>query len=382
LTDAGQRDVVRELGWYTGIAAIYFASLYAGPRDFDRLLIAVYASVLVSGILSALYLYGGMTWLIDQRVTLYENLRLSGVQYNPNVLSKLAGVAVLSAALTFSRRPLVNACLLPVFSAVLYAAGSKAAILGVLVLMSFWIVWELRLSIKRALRVAGLLAAVLACMTVTHVAADRFAPSTADVQRLQMAHGTAPGFWSDEAKSLLRFFRIGTGYRMEVVDAADGSRHVDFQKVTGLAETGQRLDLWAAGLRIMKDNWLWGLGPEGLTEAMMREVDYPHTSPHNVILEMVDGYGLAGLALYALTLFFLFRAARRQWADGVSEPTILVVTTTVAFFLIVELVEPSVAFAYGVVGLWFWHYAALLVAVGPNADQKRTAQTSRVGFSL
>ena len=363
LVGSDSKEIVRELGWFAGISGLYLASLYARSTVSEKFVIPIYASVLLSGVVSALYLHGGMTWLIDQQVIRYENLRLSGVQYNPNVLSKLAGVAALATSLTFFRRPFANACLLPIFAAILYATGSKAAILGVLALLIFWTIWDFRHSLRGAKRTAVPLMVTLVFMTITQLATGLVDTRSA----------SAPNTPTSLQGEVFRDFRIGTGYRMRIVHTTDGHQKIEYDKMTGIEETGQRIDLWKAGLRIMTNHWLWGLGPSGLTDAMMRQLDYPHTSPHNALLEIVDGYGLPGLLIYGLMIFALYRALRRKCGDDAPDFPVRLVGSALAFFLIVELVEPSITFAYGVVGLWFWHCAGLLASPATKAQPTRIA---------
>lgn len=340
MLNATRGEMLREFGWYFGILGMFTAAFYARNDALIETVTAVYATVLLSGVVSALDLFGNLDWLIESTVTLYENVRLSGVQYNPNVLSKISAIAVVTSSLLFFKRPYLHLILLPVFSAILYATGSKAGIGSALMIVLFAVLYQMRYALPSRRRTATAFGLSLATMVATHFI-------------LQPLHG------SDQ---LIPELRVGQGYAMSQITMPDGTSKTEYIEVRGIEQTGQRLRLWSAGLSILKEHWLWGLGPVGLTAELTNALSYPFSSPHSGPLELLVSYGILGGALYCGLLLTLMHAVRRLPRYMQGSPPNSLILGPLAVLLLVELVEPSISFGYGVVGTWFWCYAGLLAS--------------------
>jgi O-antigen ligase len=171
--------------------------------------------------------------------------------------------------------------------------------------------------------------------------------------------------------SVLHELRIGQSYQMSVATLPDGSKKIEYKKVTGLEQTGQRERLWEAGVDVVRNHWLWGLGPAGLTAAMTKALNYPFTSPHNFALELLGAYGLLGGAIYIALILALWSAGITLTHDQRMLLPGGLIIAPILVLLLAEIVEPSLAFGYGVVGFWFWCFAGLLAATARDTASVR-----------
>lgn len=133
----------------------------------------------------------------------------------------------------------------------------------------------------------------------------------------------------------------------------------------GLGCTGQRDRLWKAGLTVVGEHWLLGIGPAAWPEAFMERLQFPFDTPHNVLLEIWGGFGLAGLALYGALAVALLRQLKAAFQGSfASRAAAIHARGTMMFVLVImvsEWVDPCKLLTMNPHALWLWPLLAGIV---------------------
>src|SRR5262249_36246302 len=140
---------------------------------------------------------------------------------------------------------------------------------------------------------------------------------------------------------------------------------------------GQRDLTWNGGSQIVKDHFLWGIGPLNWAEEMERKVHFPFDSPHNAALEYVGAYGLPGALLYGALLVVFLRNAQKLRRLGARGPVAQVdawLFGAILSFLLVELVDVGISLAITLHTIWFWVLMALHTGRAALADRAGVAE--------
>jgi O-antigen ligase len=139
------------------------------------------------------------------------------------------------------------------------------------------------------------------------------------------------------------------------------------------ATASLRLQLWEAALRISADHPLLGVGPEAFGD-VFPEYQTPEfiwsfganrfaNGPHNLMLDVVVGQGVAGLILLGWLLVVAAVLAARSWRALPAEPREpLLLLAGIVAALVAYLVQASFNTAYPALGLWFVLLLGLLTA--------------------
>jgi O-Antigen ligase len=146
----------------------------------------------------------------------------------------------------------------------------------------------------------------------------------------------------------------------------------------GIACTGQRDLLWAAGWQTVRDNWLWGIGYGSWKKELFDKLRFPFDSPHSGFLELWGEFGVAGAVIYiALAIFIAVRARRVALFPVNSEqkPFIVACSLFAISILVTELFEGTKFFAMSPHAIWIW---ALLALQERSIDEARFCRLAQV----
>lgn len=348
----------------------------------------------------------GRDWALQ---TAWQGLRLSGLHANPNATAKflIAGecftLAVLWCLLGvgFESRPrpkMFGAALflalaaLVIFSLALGATLSKSGLLaGVMApLMAGLAFWAKRL---RGAAVAAMISALMVGGLALgfNILLLNGLSKTVLERRMQLEQGgakppVAAGERAAQPKTTLterlgKQLRLGQSHEMVIKAEKPGDppvKHSEiYRNIDGAIEykdrncqdigcTGQRDRLWKTGLSVWGEHWFFGIGPGNWPGEYMRRERFPFDSPHNALIELGGGFGIIGLALYALLIFALFRVSRSAFSSP-SQGNITAIHTrgTLMFawaILIAEWVDPVKFLAISPHTIWLWLLLAAIVS--------------------
>jgi hypothetical protein len=384
--DTGLRTVAAEGVFFVALLGVALAAhARAAGRGFGSALLAAAAAAIV------------LTMAVDTIDTYFPSLgnalsllkgipgqRFSGLHVNPNATGKflLLG-SLLAAALVVAttRRSVALPGMLAIAATALCfsATSSKSTLLAAAGALLAWLaVAAWRLEGLRAVKILGTAALVAGAIGGWYVViaphAERLAMDNFLVFKNVGANAIdRPAPPTTLAQQLEDEMRIGRSYSMKVqkppANAPANSemyrnipgRITYTPRNCGWACTGQRDVLWGTGVAIVAEHWLIGIGPHRWAPEYQARVGFPFDTPHNVLLELVGGYGLAGLALYLAALVLLVRLVARAFALPRAAPDHILVTATALYIvamLLAELVDPAKFLAMTPHAIWLWIFAA------------------------
>ena len=337
----GAKEVVWLMLFFLSLGAMYSLCRHFGSDRSGATLIqiALCATAMFCGAVSFLFLFTASPALVAFRQSL-DNLRLFGVQDNPNALAKFLSVALIimlvDASLRREAAMWLKVCIAGC-AVMLAATGTKSAVLGIVCAVivaalrgNRRLVASRRFAAVAALAATGYLVWLLALGPILqrHAAVEWIALKQFNLCYYVKSDPTFAGpcrsgkealpknDQSGESKQstsrvaqltqyvLKRELRIDAPVAMYDRDGKTTYRLRSF----GLLKIGQRDRTWEGGLKIVAQHWRWGIGGSHEWAAWMkRTIGYPFDSPHNAILETLGGYGVLGLALYLGVLVVFIR---------------------------------------------------------------------------
>jgi O-antigen ligase len=131
----------------------------------------------------------------------------------------------------------------------------------------------------------------------------------------------------------------------------------------GVGCTGQRDRLWSGGLTILRENWLFGVGLVGWPGAFLASAGFPFDSPHDALIEIWGGHGIAGLLVYLAFAYLLLRtclAAPSPRLDGSEAVFAEAVRLFALTIFLSEFVDPVKFLAANPHAVWLWVLLAAL----------------------
>lgn len=331
-----------------------------------------------------------------------SGLRLAGLHANPNATAKylLAGLAfAVAASWHFSGfdiwtrsvavrwRPLTAALLIGVVCVMAISATlSKSSMIGALgaplvAAVAFWTVSR-RAAVMATLSTILILTAMLGFNVVLADGLAKWtirqhrAATQTELPPAQKPSTDKPAKEPAKEKELTE--RIGAQLRLrfsqtmtveedskqkpqehsEIYRNINGKIDYTTRKCESLLCTGQRDTLWKTGLVIWTDHWLIGIGPTAWTSEYERRLKFPFDSPHNIVLEMAGGFGLAGLILYGLFLWSMWRVVRVTFTRPADDTTAILYSRGVLLFALAimatEVFDPAKFFSMNPHAIWVW----------------------------
>jgi O-antigen ligase len=164
-------------------------------------------------------------------------------------------------------------------------------------------------------------------------------------------------------------FRVGKSYRLQArtedLDSPLKSRlwdQTETERHCGVSCTGQRDLLWNAGLKVLREHWLMGIGFGGWKRVLNEKLGFPFDHPHLGLVEVWGEFGILGLAMYlTLVLFLIVRARHAIQAKAAGfEKWFLIGTSMAALALLSnELFDTSKFFSVSPHAIWIWALLAL-----------------------
>jgi hypothetical protein len=369
-------------------AVLLLVMIYDGRmerRTRTAVILAVIVGALFQIAFDTAFLQGAGALLLPPETLPFDpviNGRLMGLTISSNDLAEslVCAFCLAGAGLILGQRDARAARI--VLVAVLYAGVamtiSKGAFLatGVVLagaMLAFLLMarWDL---VLRTGALAGLCAALLAAVIVIPAVGPRVMASVEAAIRgrdvpAQAGIG-APARQPRPMPSLGEAIE----YRLRVGVATRQQSDPDRQNVvrTGtitceLACSGHRDELWKAGLDVVRQHWLLGVGFGGWRFEMHSRLGFGYTSPHNATLHLWGMFGLLGLALNLGLYGLVLRRAyglRSLLAGGSRDAACAVGSTSFIFIVMVhEAIETSMILSLSRFGLFAW----LMLAVQSSA---------------
>ncbi len=134
-----------------------------------------------------------------------------------------------------------------------------------------------------------------------------------------------------------------------------------------IMSTGQRLILWKAGISTIERDWLMGIGSPNWPKVLS---EYKETSPHNGLLEVWGGLGIAGLLLYLSVPVALFLSVKNNWVNNIFS---LISMAVLVFYLVREQFDVSDIYSFTINGLLFWSLIGLMFVGSTIVDSGQDA---------
>jgi hypothetical protein len=337
----------------------------------------------------------------------WQGVRLAGLHANPNATAKflVAGEAFALAAYwrlsgldgepppdVDGRWPLLALALAMAAAIAIGATLSKASLLGAIaapmvMAMAFWH------TRRRRRRRRAVLAAVLSAVAVLVLALGFDAVLATSLhkqtqeRRMEAEHiqppppppapsapaAAKPQNQAGVVERIGRELRIGQSHEMvvqakptdtqpvqhsEMYRNIEGNIEYKVRDCAGLGCTGQRDRLWKTGLQVWAEHWLVGIGPAAWPGEYLRRLQFPFDTPHNVLIELGGGFGLAGVAVYALLSLAMLRALPLVFGRCSGDTAATVYARGTLLFawaiLITEWVDPAKFFTMSPHALWLW----------------------------
>ena len=142
--------------------------------------------------------------------------------------------------------------------------------------------------------------------------------------------------------------------------------------IAGTGTLALRLDLWRSSIRMVKDHWWWGVGPDNFLyyfqTAYLPAPDYPEPTlshPHNIVLHFWLALGLPGLLWVMVTLVAFFWTVRRLFRflprEGISYALVWATVVAMVYSLAHGMVDQS--FLLPDLMVLFWFGAAIVASI-------------------
>jgi hypothetical protein len=389
--NSGYAEILQALGFSFLTAAVFLHARHAvGTPDAIVAIATVCLSGLATSILSFIYLYLPAPGLFLSHSPLYDlrlnDLRLSGALDNPNATAKLAvpGIIALMLLVVSWCRPVGLWLMLLAVSAILVtAAASKSILLSMIVigLILCGLAARQRLLMLWLATLTGLITIVVVFSIAFFPLVKEHAASFWEVYSEPEMHAE---YYAKLAEvpvwSLLRAeSRIAVSNDLHLAPKPNSSGRplseteihemlknlrvpnsgiqIKGKKGEELRDTGQRLRLLKAGLKVIFLHPWWGIGYKQWPSAMIEVTGFPFGSPHNVLLEVWGSYGVLGAILYLM----LIAVAARNFVvieKTTKDAATLWLNRGIGLFLLAlllhEMVEVATVLAITPYALWAW----------------------------
>ncbi len=370
-------NIATLLAMATGPAIYGAGKLQENREAFVRQCwLAFVAGFCVTLAVSVLYYFCACRWLIPHDF-LNRSARLYGAIKSPNALALFAALTLGGSFLAHRLgwlSPSAAALVTGLSSFALLATLSKATFIAFAVAGIAWLYLTRktpgRLGISRLLLASALAGVVLGGAAVIWKQYGTPVPE-----------GKSPG--QHEA----RVFTPGdnappaTGRERATASAPRWKSFNQDNPILGILRirsnifrTGNRAQVWEAGTEVFLENWATGIGVANWKEALASKGHPDYDSPHNGMLEMAGGLGIAGIALYLLVPVLVWRSARRFPATVRGRLARGAMIAMLLLYLVRELVEVSSIFSYAVNGIAFWSLTGLLLLLSSLPDKSRQTQ--------
>lgn len=396
LTDGASLREMAHGALILSLGAVYLVSRYfsAQPYGLAAMRTAMIASPLLAALLTALFLYVPLPGLISFHGEI-TNLRLAGVVHNPNALGKLlmfslvllvcnaafrpktgrwtlllAAVLAMPIAATFAKSVMV-ACVVTLFFALLFldhiAENKRRYWRFPAAIAMGWITWILIFAPWVEQHAAYQWAEQTKASVCYYIHGDR--PKSCPPDTETLAKGAQP-----LAEDTLRDFRLDGSAEMTQKDGK-----IEYKKRDSkVMQTGQRDRTWGAGLAVLRDHYLWGIGDSSQWKKYMQQLlGFPFDSPHNVLLEIGGGYGLLGLALYlsAITFFVQnYLSIRRMGLQPDQRAANESIFWCGVAIFIVEMLDVATIFGATMHAIWFWVLAGMQSGIRDSLSDGNTSR--------
>ncbi|HXM34150.1 MAG TPA: O-antigen ligase family protein, partial [Pyrinomonadaceae bacterium] len=330
-----------------------------------------------------------------------DRLRLAGLHANPLASAKfiLVIACMLAACLIVpdqgrSRlRTVTTWSLLAIFALALAATESKSSILAFLIsllVITFAAYRVETITFRKLLQISMVgfvfVATVLVWTLVLAAPVKRYAATawldsdynTASRLDLNELAGpkpppstnlSAPPRSTDLVERFKSELRIGQSFRLQAKTGdldnplkSQLSQETATQRDCGLMCTGQRDLLWKAGLEVIKEHWLAGIGFGAWKRVLDQKLGFPFDHPHNGFMEVWGEFGIVGAAMYLSLIVFLVRRARsaiRTQAIGFEKWFLVGSSMAGLAFLANELFDTTKFFSMSPHAIWIWSLLAL-----------------------
>lgn len=406
--EIGLKTVAQEAVFYVAVLGVALAAhARATERGFAPMLLA--AAGLAIGLTMTVDIVNTYFPALNDRLGLlvygFPGERFSGLHVNPNATGKylLLGTFLAAAVLAAARRPAIAGAAvvgLIVTTLCFSATFSKSTVLaGTAALLAWLAATAWQRDWPRAGRILGAFVLMLGTAGLWYLAIAPYAErlelrNLLEFKKLATTIVDRPAPPTTAARRLEDEMRIGRSYSMTVEKppgnapaaanrnataekpTADGSTNSEmYRNVPGRITytkrncgwecTGQRDRLWGTGLAIVGEHWLIGIGPHRWKAEYQTRLGFPFDTPHDALLELWGGYGLAGLVLYSALLVLLVGQLMRSVALPASAPAVILVTTTALYIvamMIAELVDPAKFLSMNPHAIWLWTFAAAAAA--------------------
>jgi hypothetical protein len=399
--------LLKETVFYPSVLMVALAAhSYADDRRFlCDLMAAVGIAITLTIGIDGIDLYFPMTGESWGLLRGYPSLRFSGLHVNPNATGKylIFGSLLACCALWVARERLCAGLLsiaaVAVVTLAISATLSKSttiAVLGALLAFMVHHAWLRRWRETGAIAAATLL--VVSAMATWYVA---FGPWTyrhtartlVEMKRLSLEGKTLAAKEQSIAELVENELRLSQSYSMKMTDRSVNKppNSEMYRKLAGSIVytkrdcswtcAGQRDLLWGTGLKIVGDHWLVGIGPHRWVAEYLARLQFPFDTPHNGLLELWGGYGLAGAALYLALLLQLLRLATASLPTNTSSPQFVFLVGTslyVISMLLGELVDPAKFFTMNPHAIWLWTFVAAQARL-VGAGRQPVLEPARIG---
>lgn len=384
--DADLMAIGREAAFYVCLMGVALAAhAHAAERGFATAMLT--AAGLIVGLTVAIDTVNTYFPALGNTLHLMEGIsgeRFSGLHVNPNATAKyLLFGTFLAACVLVATRSLPTATLavagIVVTALGVGATSSKSTLLAATGALSAWLIVVLwQRAWRRAASVLAVMVLVLGAVGTWYVVVAPHAEKLAlrnllEFKKLRTAIVDRPAVPKSILQRLEDEMRIGRSYSMKVEKPPENApansemyrnipgKIVYTKRDCGWACTGQRDQLWGTGLAIVRDHWLIGIGPHRWGPEYQARLGFPFDTPHDVVLELWGGYGIAGAALYVVLLVVLLRQVYRSFTLPPSAPAFVLVTVAALYvvaMLLAELVDPAKFLAMNPHAIWLWVFAA------------------------
>jgi len=131
----------------------------------------------------------------------------------------------------------------------------------------------------------------------------------------------------------------------------------------------ERLRLWEEAVSLFKQNPFWGSGP-GIVyhDRLIKGARYIH--PHNVFLEILAEFGIAGFSVFILFWAFITKRVLSisKHLSGSALLTFLCLPITLLFFFIYSMLHTELSTEY-----FKWYFAGIISGFNDNLNQSGTS---------